>query len=255
MSGTTAAERLLLQLGVSKPEQIDLDAIAWHLGAAVKYRHMDNADATIVGSSKRAVIAINSSIKSSSRKRFSLGHELGHWHHHRGRVLFCGPADIGNFAGGALDPEGQADAFASDLILPSYLVRPRINKLKKAALVHAREIAEEFNASMSATLLKILNEDRFPILVVCHGKDRRHWFRRANMVPQWWFPREDLDVDTFAFEILHRGATEDGFPRKNGAGAWFDFRNVDRYEVYEQSFPLPNEEVLTILTIPEEGLG
>ena len=190
MSGTTAAERLLLQLGVSKPEQIDLDAIAWHLGAAVKYRHMDNADATIVGSSKRAVIAINSSIKSSSRKRFSLGHELGHWHHHRGRVLFCGPADIGNFAGGALDPERQADAFASDLILPSYLVRPRINKLKKAALVHAREIAEEFNASMSATLLKILNEDRFPILVVCHGKDRRHWFRRANMVPQWWFPRK-----------------------------------------------------------------
>lgn len=75
------------------------------------------------------------------------------------------------------------------------------------------------------------------------------------MVPQWWFPREDLDVQTFAFEILHNSAKEDAFPRKNGAGAWFDFRNVDRYEVQEQSFPLPNEEVLTVLTIPEEGLG
>ena len=62
MSGATAAERLLMQLGISKAEDIDLDAIAWHLGAAVKYRHMDNADATIVGSSKRAIIAINSSI-------------------------------------------------------------------------------------------------------------------------------------------------------------------------------------------------
>jgi hypothetical protein len=75
------------------------------------------------------------------------------------------------------------------------------------------------------------------------------------MIPQWWFPREDLDAQTFAFEILHGRGSEDRFPRKNGAGAWFDFRNVDRYEVCEQSFGLPNEEVLTVLTIPSEGLG
>lgn len=108
---------------------------------------------------------------------------------------------------------------------------------------------------MTATLIKILNEACFPILLVCHGKDRRRWFRRANMVPTWWFPRDDLDAQSFAFEILHNSVKEDRFPRKNGAGAWFEFRNVDRYEVQEQSFPLPNEEVLTIITIPEEGLG
>jgi hypothetical protein len=134
-------------------------------------------------------------------------------------------------------------------------VRPNINKLKKATLAHAREIAEEFQASTTATLIRILNENRFPILLVCHGRNKRHWFRRANMVPEWWFPREDVDADSFAFGILHGGAREDTFPRKNGAGAWFDFRNVDRYELLEQSFPLPNDEVLTILTIPEESLG
>jgi hypothetical protein len=75
------------------------------------------------------------------------------------------------------------------------------------------------------------------------------------MVPNWWFPREDLDADSFAFGILHGGNSEDTFPRKNGAGAWFEFRNVDRYEILEQSFPLPNDEVLTVLTIPSEGLG
>jgi Zn-dependent peptidase ImmA (M78 family) len=254
MSAVTPAERLLLQLGISNAEDIDLDAIAWHVGAVVKYRHMDRADATIVGSSRHAVIAVNNST-SPARQRFSLGHELGHWHHHRGRVLFCGPADIGNFARGPLDPERQADTFASDLILPGFLVRPIITKLKKVTLSHAREIADEFRASMTATLIKILNEDRFPILLVCHGKDKRRWFRRANMIPEWWFPRDDLDADSFAFEILHNSASEDIFPRKNGAGAWFEFRNVDKYELHEQSFPLPNNEVLTILTIPEEGLG
>jgi hypothetical protein len=254
MSGITVAERLLMRLGISAARDIDLDAIAWHLGAAVKYRHMDTADGTIVGSTRRAVIAINSS-SIPTRQRFSLGHELGHWHYHRGRLLFCGPSDIGNFAGGPLDPERQADTFASDLILPGYLVRPKILKLRKLTLAFTREIADEFKASMTATLIKLVNEDRFPILLVCHGKDRCSWFRRANMVPQWWFPRADLDAQTFAFEILHNRAAEDRFPRKNGAGAWFDFRNVDRYEVYEQSFPLPNDQVLTVLTIPPEGLG
>jgi len=253
MRGVTPAERLLMQLGISKAEEIDLDAIAWHLGAAVKYRYMDKADATIVGSLKHAVIAVNNS-RILTRQRFSLAHEIGHWHHHRGRILFCGPYDIGNFAGGPLDPERQADAFASDLILPGYLMRPVIVKFKKVTLTYTRQVAEKFRASMTATLLRILNENCFPILLVCHTKERRRWFRRADMVPHWWFPREDLDPDTFAFEILHNAAREDPFPRKNGAGAWFDFRNVDRYEVQEQSFPLPNDEVLTVLTIPEDGL-
>src|SRR5260370_2879896 len=131
---------------------------------------------------------------------------------------------------------------------------PVIAKFRKVTLAYAREIVEEFKTSMPATLIRILNETCFPIVLVCHGKDRR-WFRRADIVPQWWFPREDLDPDTFAFEILHNGAGEDTFPRKNGAGASFEFRNVDRYEIYEQSFPLPNDEVLTVLTIPAEGLG
>src|SRR6266545_6540988 len=130
MRGVTPAERLLMQLGISKAEEIDLDAIAWHLGAAVKYRYMDKPDATIVGSLKRAVIAVNNS-RIPTRQRFSLGHEIGHWHHHRGRILFCGPSDIGNFTRGPLDPEHQADAFASDLILPGYLVRPVIAKFRK----------------------------------------------------------------------------------------------------------------------------
>lgn len=254
MSGVTAAERLLIGLGIVAAKEIDLDAIAWSMGAAVKYRHMDRADATIVGSQKRAVIAVNSS-SIPTRRRFSLAHELGHWHHHRGRILFCGPSDIGSQSNGPLNPERQADAFASDLILPGYLVRPAIAKMAKLNLASAREIAEEFKVSLTATLIRILNDNSFPMLLVCHGKDRRRWFKRADMVPQWWFPRDDLDSDTFAFEILHGKAKEDTFPRKNGAGAWFEFRNVDRFEIFEQSFPLPNDEVLTVLTIPQDGLG
>lgn len=48
---------------------------------------------------------------------------------------------------------------------------------------------------------------------------------------------------------------ERGQPRKNGAGAWFEFRNVDRFEFLEQSFLLPNEEILTVLTLPDSAVS
>ena len=48
MTAVTAAERILLALGVSDPTEIDLEAIAWSRGALVEYRPLDGCDATIV---------------------------------------------------------------------------------------------------------------------------------------------------------------------------------------------------------------
>jgi len=254
MKALRPAERMLLELGIEHPDQIDLEAIAWTSGAAVKYRPLDQCEAMIVGTARRAVITVNSNAL-PRRRRFSLAHEIGHWHLHRGRVLVCGAADIENPAHGALDPENQADQFASDLILPDFMIRPRIMKMKRLTLAAAREVAEEFKTSLTATLLKLADVDYFPIVIVCHNKQRRRWFRRAPMVPGWWFPRDDLDPESFSFEMLFGGAAESSFPRKIGADAWFEFRHAGRYEVQEQSFLLPNDEVLTVLLLPDEGLG
>lgn len=254
MNHLTPAERILIGLGVTDPKDIDLEAIAWTRGAVVRFRHLEKCEAMIVGSWRRAIITVNEN-SLPVRQRFSIAHELGHWHHHRGRILFCGAREIGNPAHSPLNPEHQADEFASDLLLPSFLFHPRIAKLKRITLASARELAGEFQASLTATLIKLVKSNSFPLLVVCHGNQRRRWFKRALIVPDWWFPRDELDPDSFAFELLFAGAAESSFPRKIGAAAWFDFRNADRYEIHEQSFLLPNQEVLTVLTIPEEGLG
>ncbi len=74
------------------------------------------------------------------------------------------------------------------------------------------------------------------------------------MVPKWWFPKEDLDAESIAFEMLFGGAAEISYARKIGAEAWFEFRNVQRYEVHEQAFLLPNEEVLSVVTLPSDAL-
>jgi hypothetical protein len=254
MSVPRSADRILTELGIENPQDIDLEAIAWTLGAAVKYRPLEKCEATIVGSSRRAIITVNSNAI-PTRRRFSIAHEIGHWCLHRGRLLFCGEEDIGNPAHDPLNSENQADQFASDLILPGFMFKPRIAKIRRPTLPAVREIADEFNVSDTAALLKLVDSDQFPILAVCHNKERRRWFQRAPMIPGWWFPRDELDNDSFAFEMLFGGANESSYPQKVGADAWFDFRGVNRFEIQEQSFLLPNDEVLTLLILPDEALG
>jgi Zn-dependent peptidase ImmA (M78 family) len=250
----TPAERILIALGITEPSEIDLDAIAWTQGAVVNYRPLDGAEATIVGSQRRAVIAVNSR-SSPERRRFSLGHELGHWYHHRGQLLFCDKRDVANFANDALNPERHADMFASDLILPNYLLDPRLYKWKRPTLTAARELAEEFCASLTATLLKVTLSNQFPMAIVCHNKLKRRWFERAPMIQPWWFPMKELDRQTFAADMLFNGAAEQNFPRKMPADAWFDFKGADRLEVEEQSFMLPDEEILTVLKLPDAAVA
>jgi hypothetical protein len=175
MIALTPAERILKSLGIESPGEIDLEAIAWTRVAVVNYRPLDRCEATIVGSRKRAVIAVNSR-SPPDRRRFSLAHELGHWHHHKGKMLFCGGRDVCNFANGPLDPERQADAFASDLILPNYLLGPRLRRIKRPTLAAAREIADEYSASLTAMLFKMTVLNRFPIIIACYDKTKRRWF-------------------------------------------------------------------------------
>ena len=49
--------------------------------------------------------------------------------------------------------------------------------------------------------------------------------------------------------MLFAGAAEISYARKIGADGWFSFRGADRYEIQEQSFLLPNDEVLTMLIL------
>jgi hypothetical protein len=219
----------------------------------VHYRPLDNCEATIVGGKSKAVIAVNSK-SIPTRRRFSLAHELGHWHFHKGRILYCTNSDVCNPAHSELDPEKQADEFASDLILPTYLFRPIALKLKKPSLQAVREIAEEFETSLTATYLKLVSTNLFPMMVVIHDKSRRLWFRRSSGVSGWWFPRSELDPESFAFDMLFKGVSESTYPRKIGAGAWFDFKNCERFEVQEQSFSLPSSAVFTVLTLPSDAM-
>src|SRR5689334_7135799 len=112
------AERLLQGYGIREPEQIDLEAIAYDQGAIVKYRPLSSCEARIVGKGASAIISINSG-GMPERQPCSLWHELGHWIQDKGTIaVTCGRSDIGPHRVGSANAESEANAFASQLLMP-----------------------------------------------------------------------------------------------------------------------------------------
>jgi hypothetical protein len=249
----SAPERLLRSLGIERPEEIDLEAVAWSLGAKVKYRPLKSCEARICGCGDKAIISVDNT-KIPQRRRFSVAHEIGHWTYHRGQLLVCRSSDIGSFGGfrkGATSPEFVADQFASELLLPAYILAPVLSQYKSLNLKTVGEIAGAFKASRTATAIRLVQSNRFHAMLVCHGQMGRRWFLRPPCVPDHWFPRDELDRESYAFETLFGSKVEQTHPRKIDADAWFDRRGAERYEMLEHTFPLPNDEILTLLTFTD----
>src|ERR1051326_5525859 len=88
MAGEHPAEARIADLSISRPDELDVEAIAYDFGVEVRYGDLSGCDATLVGYGARGIATIQrQSIR--TRRRFSIGHELGHWEHHRGQSFRC----------------------------------------------------------------------------------------------------------------------------------------------------------------------
>jgi uncharacterized protein DUF955 len=244
----TPAERLLQELGITEPGEIDLEAIAFHLGARVRYRKLEGCEARIIGCNDTAIITIGKDC-SDRRKRFSLAHEIGHWTHHKGQTLVCRVEE--SLPQGRMSPERVANTYAADLLMPRYLFGPVARAYPKLNFNTVSDIADIFHASRPTTAIRLVEGGHSPALLVCHGSKGRKWFARSPDVPSRWFPRDELDADSFAFGILYGKAPDDAVPRKIGADAWFDRRDADKYMVHEQTIRSASDEVLTLVLLSD----
>jgi hypothetical protein len=246
--GLTLAERLLQELGVTEPKEIDLEAIAHYVGARIKCRPLDGCDARIVGVGDKAIIAVNTRT-SPQRQRFSIAHEIGHWKHHRGKALVCRVNDYRPDS--QISTERIADCYAADLLMPHYLFKPTVQRLAKLTFKAIAELSNQFKTSLTSTAIRVVEVDHLPAVLVCHGQHGRKWFTRSPTVPTRWFPRDTLDAESSAMDVLYGRKPDNVHPRKIGADAWFDRREADRYEVLEQSVRIGPAEVLTLVSVTD----
>ena len=251
MNQLTAAERLLVSLGVDSPNDIDLEAIAWTVGVKVKYAPLDNCEARIVGTQDRAIVTIREDVM-LGRRRFSLGHELGHWHHDRGKCLVCGSDEIGNPQ--ATSSERAADRYAADLLMPRYLFDAELRGAGKINFAMARSLAKTFNTSLTAAAIRVVDNKRVPAMLVCHGPKGRKWFVRSPLIDDRWFPQDQLSAESPAFDVQFGGKPETPMPQEVDADTWFDRHDASWYPIREQTIRISTDETLTLLLFDDDRM-
>lgn len=248
----TSAERLLISLGVTDPMEIDVEAIALTMGAKVKYRSLEGCAARITGTMEKAVITVDEGSR-WRRRRFSVGHELGHWRYHRGQTFECKMVNIESPKEyDTLDPERQADRFSADLLMPAYLFRPVADSLKKMTMDGAEKLSEIFDVSLTTAAVRLLELGPAPAMLVCHGPQGRRWFRRHPDLPETFFPPKELDRETYAKDVMD-GKIDRSGARKVGADAWTDRYGASEFEVTEQTFRIGEDCILTMVWWHDEG--
>lgn len=256
MTGTrvtddSPAEALLRSLGIDAPADIDLDAIAWTVGAKVREEELESCEARIIGFRDRAIITVRKD-GDPRRRRFSIGHELGHWMHHRGRSSICRTSEIGN-PGAASQLEKQADRFAADLLMPRYLFASSLAEMKKPDFEGVDALAGLYSTSRIATSLRMVELGNWPIVLICHSRSGRRYFKRSHLIPDHWFPREDVDASSPSFQVLF-GTVDRTRPQNVSASLWFDRRDANRFNILEQSVKAHGNEMLTILTFADRKM-
>ena len=220
------------------------------MGATVKYRPLDGREARITGTMSRAAITINES-SGPCRRRFSLGHELGHWRHHRGQSFECKSSDIGSARDyNSLDPERVADRFAADLLMPVYMFKPMARAAGQMTIDAAEKLAGEFDVSVTAAAIRLVEYGPALAMLVCHGPNGRKWFRRHPELPEF-FPPSTLDPDTIAKDVFDRKTDRTGV-RKVGADAWTQSPGAKDFELVEQTRRI-SEDILTMVWWRDES--
>ena len=239
------AEALIAELGISAPDELDVDAIAMATGVEVRYEPLNGCEASLVGFKGRAIATINPS-GVRGRERFSIAHEVGHWQLHRGRSFQCRvDAPEANLSSNSV-LEKEADTFAAHLLMPAPIFLPMVKACGEPNFQNLTKIAGVLDTSLMATALRLANVNTLPVIVACYNAAGLRWSLSAGDIPRRWVLRRDIDEDSFTYDLLKSGK-ESKHLGKQPADVFFENDDAGKYEVREQCIGSHGGEVLTLL--------
>ena len=240
----TPAE-ILHGLGITRPDEIDIDVIAYTCGATTRDAELTGCEAALVGKGDKAIITVRRQ-SSQARRRFSIGHELGHWMRDRGNVSFsCRKSDVSAISRGR---ERRANEFASELLLPAYLFDP-LAQDRSLDLETVRDLADTFRTSSTATAIKLVRRGSYPAVLASYKRGRREWFIPSDTVPSAFTPLESLEQSTGTANAHGTAAQGTG---DICADRWFAHENAGRYYIRESWFRTTSDSVVVLLWWEDE---
>lgn len=245
------ATALLDRLGVTDAPNIR--HIASQLEVDVEEHDVHGFDGALVRvkGAAQGIVALRASIRESGRKNFTIAHELGHLllpGHDESAI--CRPENIEEWAPGLPQAELQANEFAGELLVPSFLAGPMVRGAKPSFRI-VEKIATTFQTSLTASAYRYTQLTTHACAVVWSAGGYVRWFKRSQEFREWVRVRETTDRRTVANDAFLGLSLPTG-PVSVAADSWLDGTFRDHAMVLEESRPMPHYGgVLSLLWVNE----
>lgn len=207
-------------------------------------------------------IMLSTECPTSGHRRFTLAHELGHYHipDHVDVLLAKEPAHFsrsGHFRGRKEWWEVEADAFAAELLAPAGIV-DQVLRGAAAGLAAVHLVAERFDISLSCAAVRYAAASPDPVLVVlshegvvewtcCASCVRDHRWHRNLGRGDWAPPRSATATVMRSADLVRQGAVRTG---TDVLPSWV--ADAPPVSIREEAFGLGSwGRVLTVLTCDE----
>ena len=191
------------------------------------------------------------------RTRFSVAHELGHFHiptHARRKTGWCGENDMAMRERDGTNYEWEANDFASELLMPQHLFAKDAST-RDPIFGDIALLADigSYDVSVTAAALRYVELTKEACALVCAREGVIEWVAKS---------------ESFFYRIPWRGdstpvgsyasATFSGEPPLEGAEpidpyAWLEVEQTDPVEVFESTFIIPTQtQVLSMVWVVVE---
>jgi Zn-dependent peptidase ImmA (M78 family) len=231
----------------------DLKELCANIGLRIREVHSSGFDGALVCSigSPKGIIAVRKSIQETGRKRFTIAHELGHfiipYHRHLGNI--CNPAKVERFGELLKKPEIEANEFAAELLMPAKLIQTQFD-LKDISITSVSSVAKEFETSLTAAAIRILELTDVPSAIAWSLRNRLTWYRGSNSFPFYLSKAELPTKDSKAGQLFSGKRVIPG-PTEVDPNLWLNDTDAKRIQtIREDSVYLRNyDAVLSLLVL------
>ena len=185
------------------------------------------------------------------RRRFSIAHELGHYHipSHASVNGYCSDADMRARSTDSRHREWEANDFAAELLMPQALFSADVGEreISAATAMHLAS-AEMYNVSVMAAAWRVVQTTRERAAIVVSTRGTITWASRSHAFTFSLFDRaRALHPDSIAAAAFRNEGHVDR-PTLVPAVAWTESSKPIRGELFESSYGIPSlNQVVSIL--------
>jgi len=189
------------------------------------------------------------------RRRFSIAHELAHFHipkHRQLGPMRCAEADFRSRMQDSRPLEWEANEFAAELLMPAKLFRADA-RTRDICFKSVYELAAQamYGVSVTAAAWRIIQTTNEPCALVVSDKQQVRWFARSATFPRLLAERgAPVSGRSLAADVI-RGAGAREAATEVEWHAWLDLSAAPGCALLESTHEAPSlGQVLSLLWLP-----